>query len=172
MRKNELSFFLIGVLSVLLIPLLPGCASPYKKSQRLKTMQITPALLQKFPDIPIPSNFHLQSDKSYAFMNADIRVGLLRYSGKAYGDDIVNFYKEQMPLYNWSLLNVVEYGPKVLNFEKGAETCSILVESKGKRSFIIISVNPKSRQSIKSKTIKTKTAKEQTKKKREKAEKK
>ncbi len=105
---------------------------------------LEPSGLLKFSDIPIPSGFKSLSLDSYSFESAGIRVGLLKYQGKASPDQVVNFYKEQMTMYNWNLLNVVEYGEKILNFDRESESCIISISGKGNNVIITISLGPKS----------------------------
>lgn len=137
------------VLFIALLFIFSGCAPAYRKNTRASQSYIEPSLLRKFPDIPVPSGFKPEAENSYAFMNSAIRVGLLKYAGKGEVDSVINFYKEQMPLYNWGLLNIIEYGISVLSFEKDAEVCSVNIEQAGRRCRIAIAVNPKSSQSIK-----------------------
>lgn len=54
------------------------------------------------------------------------------------------FYKEQMPLYNWQLINLIEYGKKQLNYEKVAQSCIITIDGNKTKSILVISVGPKS----------------------------
>jgi hypothetical protein len=110
-----------------------------------KTPLLEPSAMLKFSDVPVPAGFKILSEKSYSFESpGGMRVGVLKYQGKANPDQVVNFYKDQMPMYNWSLLNVVEYGERLLNFERENETCIISLLSKGKRVTITISLGPKS----------------------------
>ena len=73
-----------------------------------------------------------------------MRVGVLKYQGKADADRIISFYKEQMAMYNWRLVNIVEYGQRLINFERENETCIITIEPKGNTIFLTISLGPKS----------------------------
>lgn len=102
----------------------------------------------RFHDIPVPKGFKLVSSKSFIFQTEDTRVALLKYIGRAKLHNIVEFYKEQMSFYNWSLLNVVEYGKSVLNFERRGQTCIVTIESQGLRKAITISVAPKAKGSL------------------------
>ena len=67
----------------------------------------------------------------------------MRYQGKASPDTVVNFYKEQMAMYNWNLLNVIEYGERLLNFDRENETCVVNLSGKGNSVTITISLGPK-----------------------------
>jgi len=59
---------------------------------------------------------------------------------------VVDFYREQMPMYNWNLLNVIEFGERQMNFDREAETCVVTLVPKGKSVTIVVSVGPKSQQ--------------------------
>lgn len=124
---------------------LSGCSGLLLKDQSM----INPALLEpqaaiKFSDVPVPVGFKLVPRESYSFETSGMRVGMLKYQGKIKdADQVVNFYKEQMAMYNWNLLNVVEYGQRLLNFDRENETCIINLLPKGSVLEITIAVGPK-----------------------------
>lgn len=124
--------------------LLTGCATAIKSSDPTQVPALEPAALLKFSDIPVPALFKFAPEESYAFQATGFRAGLLEYNGRARGEQAVVFFKEQMPLYNWQLLNIVEHGRKMLSFEKENETCIITIDEKGGRTGITVSVAPKS----------------------------
>ncbi|MFA4984337.1 MAG: hypothetical protein WC559_03375 [Candidatus Omnitrophota bacterium] len=105
---------------------------------------LEPQVTLRFNDVPVPAGFKLLPKESYSFENAGIRVGLLKYQGKAAADQVVNFYKEQMSMYNWNLLNIIEYGDRLMNFERDSETCVINIIPRGKNVTVVISMGPKS----------------------------
>jgi hypothetical protein len=135
----------IFVIFIGLILTIYGCSSWPRKTETAASASLELSALLKFDDVPIPNGFKFLPQKSFAFQNDLFRVAMLRYAGKATAEQVVSFYKEQMPLFRWDLLNIVEYGTKTLNFERPDETCTILIESKGSSSRIAISVAPKSR---------------------------
>ncbi|MEA3346456.1 MAG: hypothetical protein U9Q21_00010 [Candidatus Auribacterota bacterium] len=98
----------------------------------------------KFDDVPVPAGFRLNVKDSFAFQNNTMRVGVLTYRGKADPQEIINFYKEQMPLYNWRLLNLIEHETVQILFDKADETCVIILVP-GRTSTLKISVAPKSK---------------------------
>jgi len=101
------------------------------------------ATLLKFDDVPVPAGFKFLPTDSFAFQNDIFRVALLRYTGKGSAEQVVKFYKDQMPLYRWECINKVEYGIRTLNFQRSDETCTIIIDTKGSKSNISISVAPK-----------------------------
>ncbi|MFA6216070.1 MAG: hypothetical protein WDL87_00230 [Candidatus Omnitrophota bacterium] len=129
-----------------------GCASftndPSSKTQGL----LEPSAAVRFSDIPVPAGFKLTPKDSYSFEATGVRVGVLRYQGKADPDQVVNFYKEQMAMCKWDLLNIIEYGQRVLNFDRETETCIVNVSAKGNAITITVSFGPKSQAPVKAKT--------------------
>jgi hypothetical protein len=122
-----------------------GCAGLKKE----KTSTLESQALLKFADVPVPTGFKVMAKESYSFESSGVRVGVLKYKGKANIEQVESFYKEQMPMYNWNFLNVVEYGERLLNFDRDNETCIINLLPRGGAVIITISVGPKSRVSTK-----------------------
>ncbi len=144
---------------LLVFPLLAGCAGLEKKDN------INPALLEpqatvKFTDVPVPMGFKFLPKSSYSFENQGVRMGMLRYQGRANPEQVVAFYKEQMAMYNWNLLNIIEYGERQLNFERDTETCVITLAPKGMGSLLVsIALGPKSQNMPKKETKEAKPVK-------------
>ena len=137
-----LAFFALG---------LWGCAvSPGSgKSLGGAPAMLEPQAMLKFADLPVPQGFKLLPEESYSFESGGIRVGVLKYQGKASVDQVVNFYKEQMPMYNWNILNIVEYGERMINLDRENETCIIDLMPKGSSVIITMSLGPKAQASKK-----------------------
>ena len=124
-----------------------GCASPSSVSpakERASTAPLQTAALLKFSDVPIPVGFQLIDNESFTFQNELARVGLLKYVGRPTADRVVQFYLEQMPLYQWRFLNLLEYESRIINFEKPEQTCIVTVGKRGDRTQVTIAVAPKS----------------------------
>jgi len=124
---------------------LSGCADfPQKDDSMSKTPGVLePSAMMKFSDIPVPAGFKLLPQNSYSFESSGVRVGVLKYRGKGSPDQVVSFYKEQMSMYSWNLLNIVEYGDRLMNFERENETCIISLVPKGSSAVLTISLGPK-----------------------------
>ena len=133
------------ILVVFLVVLLAGCATWPKKEAGVAgeevVLDIAPIL--RFADLPVPAGFKIIRDKSFTFQNDFTRVGLLRYTGRTHIDRVAAFYKEQMPVYDWDLVNLVEYGKRILNFEKGTQSCIITLEASVTTTFLTIALYPK-----------------------------
>ena len=121
---------------------LSGCLSV--RNANLQTESLQPSVKMKFSDIPSPAGFKIVSNESFVLESGEMRAGMLRYIGRAEAGDVVLFYKSQMPRHNWALLNVLEYGDRMLNFERENEGCVVTIRTKGKRVEISVSLAPKS----------------------------
>lgn len=129
-----------------------GC-STVSSSDKSSALQAT---VSKFSDIPVPADLKALPEASYSFQASGVRVGVLKYRGRGDADQMINFYKEQMPMYNWTLVNIIEYGQRLMNFERESESCIITLQPKGSSVTVTISLGPKSQNLTKrTKTQKT-----------------
>ena len=135
-------FFLFTAFCILTTVLL-GC-STLSGTKDENSALLEPQALLKFSDIPVPVGLKNLPQQSYSFENSGVRVGVLKYQGKSNPERVITFYKEQMAMYNWSLVNIVEYGIRLMNFERDNESCIITIEPKGSNVLLIISLGPKS----------------------------
>jgi hypothetical protein len=132
--------FFFTVIGCILTTVLMGCTT-------ISNTQLESQKILKFSDLPIPVGLKPLPQISYSFENAGVRVAVLKYQGKANVDQVINFFKEQMPMYNWNLINIIEYGQRLLNFERENETCIITVQVAGfwnEDALVTISLGPKS----------------------------
>lgn len=146
----ERRHFLILSSYFLAMVLLSGCATATygsrsygKDSSSVVSLEV--ASMLRFDDVPAPYGFKVLDSESFAFQNDVTRVALLKYIGGKTADQVVMFYKDQMPMYNWSPINIIEYERRILNYEKKNESCIVTIESKGRKSIITIAISPKSR---------------------------
>ncbi len=138
--------FFLSAASCILSAAILGCSTfsdnPGAKSANAGSLE--PQAILKFSDVPVPVGLKNLPTQSYSFESSGVRVGVLKYQGKNNPDQVVNFYKEQMPMYNWNLVNIVEYGQRLMNFERENESCIITMEPKGSAIILTISLGPKS----------------------------
>jgi len=142
---------------ILIVFILTGCETFTKKDKSMggATPALQPQSVVKFADIPVPAGFKFLSEESYSFESGSVRVAVLKYHGKADVEQVINFYKDQMPMYSWNLLNIVEYGQRLMNFDREGETCIVDLEPKGKSVITTISLGPKAQRAKKAeKTVK------------------
>jgi hypothetical protein len=120
-----------------------GCASFPKGEDSALSKPLEPSTIIKFADIPIPTGFKFLYRDSYSFSTHNVRVAVLKYSGRPDAERVFLFFKEQMPMYGWNLLNTIEYGRRLLNFEKENESCIITIEPKKLSTEFTVSLGPK-----------------------------
>ncbi|MBU0650639.1 hypothetical protein KKC59_01865 [bacterium] len=99
----------------------------------------------KFEDIPVPVNYELDLEGSFIFKNDFIRVGICKYLGKGTVTSATNFFKQQMPLFNWELVNSIEYFKSILTFTKEDQSCVVIIEAFKGQVTITIASGPKNR---------------------------
>ena len=131
------------LLFLLLAASIIGC-STFSDTKSTTPDMLEPQGILKFIDVPVPVGLKIMPQQSYSFESSGVRVGILKYQGKSSPDKIITFYKEQMAMYNWGLVNIVEYGQRLMNFERENESCIITIEPRGSSVLLIISLGPKS----------------------------
>jgi len=122
---------------------LPKSESTGSAEQNKVSLSVAPIL--KFDDIPVPVGFRILDKESFAFQNDKSRVALLKYYGGQNAEQVLAFYKEQMAMSNWDIVNIIEYDRKVLNYENSDESCIITIQPEGGKSRVTIALSPKSR---------------------------
>ena len=144
---NKIRFSVLN--SCLLVLLLAGCVTLPKNESTADAeknkVSLSVAPILKFEDLPTPSGFKLLDKESFAFQNDKSRVALLNYYGGQNAEHVLAFYKEQMSLLNWSLVNIIEYDKKVLNYENSEQSCIITIQPQGGKSLVTVALSPKSR---------------------------
>ena len=122
---------------------LPKSESTGSAEQNKVSLSVAPIL--KFDDIPVPVGFRILDKESFAFQNDKSRVALLKYYGGQNAEQVLAFYKEQMAMSNWDIVNIIEYDRKVLNYENSDESCIITIQPEGGKSRVTIALSSKSR---------------------------
>lgn len=153
MKKNKALYLLVPIFCLLIAVLFLGCATVSKEESLTSSDILEPQSIYRFSDVPIPTGFRFISSDSYSFESGGFRAGIFKYQGKGEPTQIVNFFREQMSMYNWYLLNVIEHGQCLLNFEREQESCIISLLPKGRNITITITLGPKSKLSTRTKQI-------------------
>ena len=141
----------LALLFVLILSLSGCVVTPQKETTVIQGLK--PQSTLSFSDVPTPAGFEILPQESFILKSEGTRAGLLKYTGEAELKDVVYFYKNRMSAYNWDLLNVVEYGDLMLNFERENESCVITLKQKGTNIEILVSLSPEPPVSVSGKGI-------------------
>lgn len=138
---NKLYIFIL----LAIIYLIPGCATEgsHRTADTLAPRTLEVATILKFEDVPVPAGFKIIPAESFVFDNDITRLGILKYSASPDAATIVRFYREQMPLYNWRFINLIECNMRIMNFDREDQTCTILIEPRHLDTLLTLSVAPK-----------------------------
>jgi hypothetical protein len=123
-------------ISLLLLALV-SCKNPSP------TLVATPSVKHyQAPDVPVPANFVLSQEDSYAYLSASVRTTGLVYIGSARTDDLTDFYHRQMPQFKWMEKRVEGgTGPNTkIEFQKDREKCEIFIEQKQSETHLLIKI--------------------------------
>lgn len=120
-----------------------GCESIHARSSYREEPDLAPASSSKLADIPVPQDLTLLPKESYSFESGAVRVAVLKYHGRVTVDRVVRFYKAQMPLARWTLLNTIESQNCLLNFERAEETCIVDISPRMFGVLVTVSLGPK-----------------------------
>ena len=107
------------------------------------TLTETPSVkFYQAPDVPVPANFALSQNDSYAYISASVRTTGLVYIGSARTDDVTEFYHHQMPQFKWMEKRVEGgTGPNTkMEFQKDREKCEIFIEQKQSENHLLIKI--------------------------------
>jgi hypothetical protein len=104
---------------------------------------VPPAVIPEFGDIPIPRALTRQNDQSFIYEAPGTVIGVLVYAGRRIDPDSINgFFREQMPLHGWRLLNAFRDENTDLFYLKDNRSCQISIKPGMIDTKVIIKVGP------------------------------
>ena len=112
--------FWIGCLLILVLGSY-GCVDLFSfrtVQERQPERELTTVTSYRFEDIPLPSGMTLNRKESFIYETKTTKTGLLIYEGKGDMERLANFFKEQMPKYQWRLVSNFELHNVMLTFIK------------------------------------------------------
>jgi hypothetical protein len=98
-----------------------GCADLFSsRSVRQREAEVRQPIptSYRFEDIPLPPGMALNRKESFIYETRTTRAGLLIYEGKGDMEKSTNFFKQQMPNYQWRLVSNFELHNVMLTFIK------------------------------------------------------
>lgn len=96
----------------------------------------------RLKDIPVPRNFKLITKKSFLFESTGTRAGNLVYVGEENYVRVINFYKDNMHSYGWSMIRTFEQKTTLMTYQKKGWIVHIHVQPEDSLVQINISIGP------------------------------
>ncbi|MCS7280291.1 MAG: hypothetical protein NZ583_01490 [Desulfobacterota bacterium] len=137
----------LTIIGLIMGLILFGCAhfEKAKVAEGEKKAKEGPALNQvfyNFPDIPIPKELELVSDRSFIYESPGIKAGVLVFRGNVDVDSLQNYFKINMSKNGWRFVNSFRFREIMLNYAKDDKTCTIKISREGFTTDVEISVGP------------------------------
>ena len=117
-----------------------------KSDQPVAEAKATPQMANfQFEDLPIPNNLKIINDDSFVYETNNYRTGIIKYQGEDNFKNVGNFFKGELPKYNWNLVNSIEF-KKVMQliFVKPDWITVIYLEQDGSNVIVTVTIGPKS----------------------------
>jgi len=125
---------MVWLLSASLAAVAAGCDGTQNVNDPSERNRVAPILELRaqarppIPDLPVPIGFRLDEGKSRTFEAGGARYIDHVYRGGADKFTVARFFKKQMQISRWTLMaSMFVQGNIRLDFEKGAERCSITI---------------------------------------------
>ena len=120
----------IIILSCVMLLLCSGCtwfqrstiASPSQPKQEGPNQ-----VFYGFPDVPIPQELSLVTDKSFVYETSSLKTGVLFFTGNVEIQSLENYFKINMPKNGWKYVNNIRYRNIILNYVKDDKMCNIRI---------------------------------------------
>jgi hypothetical protein len=138
--------FLAGMVVVLLMVGIYGCNNLFSyRTVRDREPEVKQpiATSYRFEDIPLPPGMTLNRKESFLYETRATKTGLLIYEGRGEMEKVSNFFKQQMPKYQWRLVSNFELHNVMLTFIKeGWSSIIYILPQEGEMKRIEIRVGP------------------------------
>jgi hypothetical protein len=97
----------------------------------------------QFGDVPLPPGMTLNRRESFLYETRATKAGLLVYEGRGEMEKLSNFFRQQMPKYQWRLVSNFELHNVMLTFIKeGWSSIIYILPQEGEMKRIEIRVGP------------------------------
>ena len=88
------------------------------------------ASFTRFPDLPMPVSADLQMDKTLIFGTNDTWIGRLVIHSSHGANDMFDFYKREMPGFDWQEITSVRSKSSVMTYTRGERVATIQIEGR------------------------------------------
>jgi hypothetical protein len=141
----------IIILSCVVLMACSGCAWFQRQ-----TLDVAPQPKQEgpnqvfygFPDVPIPKELSLVSDRSFVYETSVFKAGVLVFNGNVDLQSLENYFKINMPKNGWRYVNSFRYKESIINYVKDDKICNIRMSRGAFSSDVEIWVGPAEKGSI------------------------
>ncbi len=122
-----------------------GCAGKKKTVKSGDTAAGFSDIAYPFTDVPIPSGFKADRDRSFIYESGSgsVKVGRLYYSGWHGSQDVVKYYQNAMINKGWKMVNAMEHEGMILNYEKKGWVCTLIITEPMFKTHLEIQIGPK-----------------------------
>ena len=116
----------VGLLALAAVTGILGCRS---SQTRARSAKLVASQAPFHRDVPVPAGFRMADQASEDWSNGSARYVRHEYRGRADKLAVRAFYRKQMPLVRWSLLDDSNvHGRIKMRFDRGGESCTISIE--------------------------------------------
>lgn len=131
------SLLVMGISSCRLLSKKPSQSNAGKT---IKGIIDTPSVKNyQAPDVPVPANFDYRPDKSWAYVTGSVRTTSIKYIGSARTEDLLEFYRKQMPQSGWmEKMDLDVDSKKAVGFQKNYEKCKIIINQLSSETHLTI----------------------------------
>lgn len=101
----------------------------------------------RFPDMPMPVKADLDMGKTLVFGTNDAWIGRLVVKSPHGSNDMFDFYKQEMPGFDWQEITSIRSSTSVMTYTRGERVATIQIASSTlKGATVTITVSPKGAQ--------------------------
>ena len=93
-------------------------------------------------DVPVPTGFAFKSYGSYIF-DGNYRVARLLYRGTPHVEEVIHYFKEQMPQSRWMFVRDSGVDGRVLTFHNDSEELELTLDRQSGMTALQIDIKPR-----------------------------
>lgn len=127
-------------------PLISGAASDSSGEDRSRSQasEGMSAAFSQFPDLPAPSGADMDVDNTLVFGGGEEWFGQIALSAPHTTNSMYDFYKRNLPSYNWAEITSVRAPVSVMTHGRAGRVLSIQISEKTLAgSYVVLTVSPR-----------------------------
>ncbi|MBL4889086.1 MAG: hypothetical protein JKX97_03565 [Candidatus Lindowbacteria bacterium] len=110
----------------------------------VEELQVAPEL--RIRDLPIPAGYVYRAKESMILEYGSVQAGIIKYEGPDDVGSLIEFFRKEMPKYEWNMDNMIEMEDTTMIFNKSTRTCKISIRPSGglsKKTIVSVYYAPK-----------------------------